>query len=284
MSVITSYIGHFCKVFKHKGQSISNGEHFFFFLITRNNRIIKCHQQFQKKKNYDYYCWPAAHATVAQWSPQRLILLTCPINLISLFIMFLIRRSFVSTSTRSLASLCVNTPQSLSSLSTYVSVAAASYFLFVFSDCPRLTSVHASYRSCSKCTHNNKIPSRLTTYITLPRTDRFAGTNVAMHKPTNQSTTARGGSPSNANDGDPTTVHDGRRCTETLKEPSPWWSVDLLQPYPVRAVSITTRGCCGKSLCSVVINDSFASSAPQVYRRRFLDKKTTPILSKRKNK
>ncbi|KAF0761516.1 sushi, von Willebrand factor type A, EGF and pentraxin domain-containing protein 1, partial [Aphis craccivora] len=74
----------------------------------------------------------------------------------------------------------------------------------------------------------------------------FCGTNVAVHKPTNQSTTARGGSPGNANDGDPTTVHDGRRCTETLKEPSPWWSVDLLQPYPVRAVSITTRGCCGE--------------------------------------
>lgn len=73
-----------------------------------------------------------------------------------------------------------------------------------------------------------------------------AGTNVAVHKPTNQSTTARGGSSSNANNGDPTSVHDGRRCTETLKEPSPWWSVDLLQPYPVRAVSITTRGCCGK--------------------------------------
>lgn len=75
----------------------------------------------------------------------------------------------------------------------------------------------------------------------------LTGTNVAVHKPTNQSTTARGGSSANANDGDPTTVHDGRRCTETLKEPSPWWSVDLLQPYPVRAVSITTRGCCGKS-------------------------------------
>ncbi|KAL5239939.1 hypothetical protein ACI65C_007349 [Semiaphis heraclei] len=78
----------------------------------------------------------------------------------------------------------------------------------------------------------------------------FCGTNVAVHKPTNQSTTARGGSPGNANDGDPTTVHDGRRCTETLKEPSPWWSVDLLQPYPVRAVSITTRGCCD---CTVVV-------------------------------
>lgn len=77
--------------------------------------------------------------------------------------------------------------------------------------------------------------------------DNFeSGTNVAVHKPANQSTTARGGSAGNANDGDPTTVHDGRRCTETLKEPSPWWSVDLLQPYPVRAVSITTRGCCGK--------------------------------------
>lgn len=83
--------------------------------------------------------------------------------------------------------------------------------------------------------------------------DFAAGTNVAVHKPANQSTTARGGSAGNANDGDPTTVHDGRRCTETLKEPSPWWSVDLLQPYPVRAVSITTRGCCGKNTIGVSV-------------------------------
>ena len=73
----------------------------------------------------------------------------------------------------------------------------------------------------------------------------FCGTNIALRKPTNQSTTVRGGSAANANDGEITTVHDGRQCTETLKEVSPWWKVDLLRPYVVKLVRITTRGCCG---------------------------------------
>ncbi|XP_034232055.1 sushi, von Willebrand factor type A, EGF and pentraxin domain-containing protein 1 [Thrips palmi] len=73
----------------------------------------------------------------------------------------------------------------------------------------------------------------------------FCGTNVALRKPANQSTTVRGGAAGNANDGDLSTVHDGRLCTETQREPSPWWRVDLLRPYPVRTVRITTRGCCG---------------------------------------
>lgn len=74
----------------------------------------------------------------------------------------------------------------------------------------------------------------------------FCGTNVALRRPANQSTTVRGGAAGNANDGEKTTVHDGRRCTETMKEASPWWQVDLLRPYPIRVVRITTRGCCGQ--------------------------------------
>lgn len=38
---------------------------------------------------------------------------------------------------------------------------------------------------------------------------------------------------------------DGQECSETQKEPSPWWRVDLLTPENVRVVRITTRGCCG---------------------------------------
>lgn len=53
----------------------------------------------------------------------------------------------------------------------------------------------------------------------------FLGTNVAFRKPANQSTTVRGGSAGNANDGDKATVHDGKQCTETMKETSPWWQV-----------------------------------------------------------
>jgi hypothetical protein len=73
----------------------------------------------------------------------------------------------------------------------------------------------------------------------------LAGTNIAFRKPANQSTTVRGGAASNGNDGERTTVHDGKRCTETMKEASPWWMVDLLRPYSVGVVRVTTRGCCG---------------------------------------
>lgn len=74
----------------------------------------------------------------------------------------------------------------------------------------------------------------------------FLGTNVAFRKPANQSTTVRGGAAANGNDGEKTTEHDGKRCTETQREASPWWQVDLLRHYAVKVVRVTTRGCCGK--------------------------------------
>lgn len=73
----------------------------------------------------------------------------------------------------------------------------------------------------------------------------FSGTNIAFRKPANQSTTVRGGNAQNANDGEKSTEHDGKRCTETQKEVSPFWQVDLLRPSPIKAVRVTTRGCCG---------------------------------------
>lgn len=73
----------------------------------------------------------------------------------------------------------------------------------------------------------------------------ITGVNIAYRKPANQSTTVRGGSALNANDGDKSTEHDGKRCSETFKETSPWWQVDLLKPYPVKVIRIITRGCCG---------------------------------------
>ncbi|KAI4469516.1 complement component-related sushi domain-containing [Holotrichia oblita] len=73
----------------------------------------------------------------------------------------------------------------------------------------------------------------------------FCGTNIAFRKPANQSTTVRGGNAQNANDGEKSTEHDGKRCTETQKEVSPFWQVDLLRPYAIKVVRVTTRGCCG---------------------------------------
>lgn len=71
---------------------------------------------------------------------------------------------------------------------------------------------------------------------------------MAFRKPANQSTTVRGGAAANGNDGEKTTEHDGKRCTETQREASPWWQVDLLRHYAVKVVRVTTRGCCGESM------------------------------------
>lgn len=74
----------------------------------------------------------------------------------------------------------------------------------------------------------------------------FCGTNVAYRKPVNQSSATRAGPASYANDGQLGNQNpDKQECSETQKEPSPWWSVDLLLPQAVRVVRITTRGCCG---------------------------------------
>ncbi|RWS28808.1 Lectin C: F5/F8 and sushi domain-containing protein-like protein [Leptotrombidium deliense] len=73
----------------------------------------------------------------------------------------------------------------------------------------------------------------------------YCAVNVAYGKPTNQSSTIRGGDSRNANDGDVTTIHENKYCTETKNENSPWWQVDLLQAYEVKVIRIITRGCCG---------------------------------------
>lgn len=73
----------------------------------------------------------------------------------------------------------------------------------------------------------------------------ISAVNIAYGKPTNQSSTVRGGDSRNANDGDTTTVHENKYCTETKTESSPWWQVDLLQPYEVKVIRIVTRACCG---------------------------------------
>lgn len=82
-------------------------------------------------------------------------------------------------------------------------------------------------------------------FVSLTTQNCPTGTNIAFRKPANQSTSVRGGSAANANDGERSTEHDGRRCSETQKEASPWWQVDLLKPYAIKVVRVTTRGCCG---------------------------------------
>lgn len=75
---------------------------------------------------------------------------------------------------------------------------------------------------------------------------------MALRKSANQSSTARGGSALNAIDGDLSVHHDvggtGGRCSETNLESSPWWMADLMAPFTVYAVRITTRSCCEHQL------------------------------------
>lgn len=73
-------------------------------------------------------------------------------------------------------------------------------------------------------------------------------TNIALGRPTNQSSTVKGGESRNANDGRLITQHDSKHCTETRAEQSPWWQVDLLQVYEIRSVRLLGRACCNPNL------------------------------------
>uniref|UniRef100_A0A0K2TM37 Uncharacterized protein n=1 Tax=Lepeophtheirus salmonis TaxID=72036 RepID=A0A0K2TM37_LEPSM len=67
--------------------------------------------------------------------------------------------------------------------------------------------------------------------------------NVARDKPTNSSSVSGSGYSGNAVDGKTGTVHEGNKCTETLSEKSPWWTVDLLRSHSIKYIRITTRCC-----------------------------------------
>lgn len=73
-------------------------------------------------------------------------------------------------------------------------------------------------------------------------------TNIALGKPTNQSSTVKGGDSRNANDGKLITQHDQKYCTETRVDQSPWWQIDLLQTYEIRSVRVLGRACCNAQL------------------------------------
>lgn len=63
--------------------------------------------------------------------------------------------------------------------------------------------------------------------------------NVAVGKAAMQSSTmANGGSAQKAVDGSSSLVHSVATCTATAPEVSPWWYVNLLEPYLVQLVRI----------------------------------------------
>ena len=71
--------------------------------------------------------------------------------------------------------------------------------------------------------------------------------NLALGKPTRQSTTQGNGKPSKAVDGNRNSEFDSSSCTHTKSKKGSWWQVDLEAVYEIRDVVITNRGdCCGK--------------------------------------
>ena len=75
----------------------------------------------------------------------------------------------------------------------------------------------------------------------------FIQDNVALLKPTNQSSTFSTYNSSKAVDGGTNTQV--AHCTQTLVTTNPWWRVDLGREEPVAEVRILNRGdCCGERL------------------------------------
>ena len=71
--------------------------------------------------------------------------------------------------------------------------------------------------------------------------------NIALNKPTAQSSTLLYYYARNAVDGNRGTLIG--ECTHTLEENRPWWGVDLGRVEPVAEVNIVNRGdCCGERL------------------------------------
>lgn len=71
--------------------------------------------------------------------------------------------------------------------------------------------------------------------------------NVAAGKAPMQISTELGGIPQKAIDGSTSAFFNSETCTLTKSERSPWWYVNLLEPYMVQLVRLDFgKPCCGK--------------------------------------
>ena len=88
---------------------------------------------------------------------------------------------------------------------------------------------------------------RLSKFYLLSFLNNYASENIALGKPTFQSSIEYNGDSSKAVDGDRTTNFQAGSCTHTLSGKRAWWAVDLEQRYLISRVGITNRGdCCGE--------------------------------------
>jgi len=89
----------------------------------------------------------------------------------------------------------------------------------------------------------------------------YISTNLALGKPTKQSTTYKTYSSSKAVDGKKSNVLRENSCAHTMGQKGAWWQVDLGAVYEIRQVVIINRGdCCGQFINGVVNLLFFISS------------------------
>jgi len=82
----------------------------------------------------------------------------------------------------------------------------------------------------------------------------FCVLNVAAGKAPMQSSVAEGGIPQKAVDGSTSTFFDLTTCSLTEVEKSPWWYVNLLEPYMVQLVRIDFgQSCCAKGKEATIV-------------------------------
>lgn len=113
---------------------------------------------------------------------------------------------------------------------------------------------------------SHKVLSVAEVIVTGSLDDSVVIKNVAVGKPSTQSTTCHGGVASRATDGNiASSWHSGSVTHTCYNQQETWWKVDLEQDYEIVAIQLTNRyDCCWDRLNNVIV-EAFDSSGGLVY-------------------
>lgn len=112
--------------------------------------------------------------------------------------------------------------------------------------------------------YNNAGNSSFSNESTVTIPDPGIITNLALQKPSSQSSTAYGGTASRANDGNTNGDWGANSIAHTNNELNPWWQVDLQDVYDIEHIEVwnRTNSCCRERLANfyVIVSDQPFSS------------------------